>query len=251
MGAHFFPAGRGIGHQIMCEEGFAWPGTMAVASDSHSNMYGAMACLGTPVVRTDAAAIWATGRTWWQVPPVVKIIFEGRLREEVCGKDIIIALCSYFSHDEVLNCALEFTGNAIKCLSVEDRLTIANMTTEWGALAAVFPFDNILLNWIRANIARYEVSNNSHHPRLNYPHLEETVSENITADNGAHYEKEIRVNLSTILPCVAGPDTVKKAEPVSRLRHKNIKINKAYLLSCYATGPETTMLRFLKDMIVL
>jgi len=68
MGADFYPAGRGIGHQIMCEEGYAWPGTMVVASDSHSNMYGGLGVLGTPIVRTDAAAIWATGRTWWQIP---------------------------------------------------------------------------------------------------------------------------------------------------------------------------------------
>ena len=63
-GIDFYPAGRGIGHQIMIEEGYAWPGTLVVASDSHSNMYGGIGCLGTPVVRTDAAAIWATGRTW-------------------------------------------------------------------------------------------------------------------------------------------------------------------------------------------
>ncbi len=69
MGVDFYPAGRGIGHQIMVEEGYAFPGTMAVASDSHSNMYGGLGCLGTPVVRTDAAALWATGRTWWQVLP--------------------------------------------------------------------------------------------------------------------------------------------------------------------------------------
>ena len=64
MEVDFYPAGRGIGHQVMCEEGYAWPGTMAVASDSHSNMYGGMGCLGTPVVRTDAAALWATSQTW-------------------------------------------------------------------------------------------------------------------------------------------------------------------------------------------
>ena len=62
-----------IGHQIMVEEGYAWPGTLAVASDSHSNMYGGISCLGTPVVRTDAASIWATGRTWWQVCHVPSI----------------------------------------------------------------------------------------------------------------------------------------------------------------------------------
>ena len=70
MGVDFYPAGRGIGHQIMCEEGYAWPGTMVVASDSHSNMYGGLGCLGSPIVRTDAASLWATGRTWWKVPPV-------------------------------------------------------------------------------------------------------------------------------------------------------------------------------------
>ncbi len=73
-GVDFYPAGRGIGHQIMVEEGYAWPGTLAVASDSHTNMYGGIGCLGTPVVRTDAASIWATGRTWWQIPPIAKVI---------------------------------------------------------------------------------------------------------------------------------------------------------------------------------
>jgi homoaconitate hydratase len=72
-GVDFYPAGRGIGHQIMVEEGYAWPGTMTVASDSHSNMYGGVGCLGTAMVRTDAASIWATGKTWWQIPPVAKV----------------------------------------------------------------------------------------------------------------------------------------------------------------------------------
>ena len=84
MGVDFYPAGRGIGHQIMCEEGYAWPGTMAVASDSHSNMYGGMGCLGTPVVRTDAAALWATGKTWWQIPPISKrTLIVVQLKEKI------------------------------------------------------------------------------------------------------------------------------------------------------------------------
>jgi len=83
MGIDFYPAGRGIGHQIMCEEGYAWPGTLVMASDSHANMYGGLGALGTPVVRTDAAAIWATGQTWWQVPPVAKVELTGSLRPGV------------------------------------------------------------------------------------------------------------------------------------------------------------------------
>ena len=111
MGVDFYPAGRGIGHQIMCEEGYAWPGTMAVASDSHSNMYGGLGCLGSPVVRTDAAALWATGKTWWQVPPVTRVELTGKLQKGVTGKDVIIILCGLFNNDEILNHVLEFNGD--------------------------------------------------------------------------------------------------------------------------------------------
>ncbi|HKI83912.1 MAG TPA: aconitase family protein, partial [Candidatus Krumholzibacteria bacterium] len=82
-GIAFHPAGRGIGHQIMAEEGFALPGALVVGSDSHSNLYGALSALGTPVVRTDAAAIWTTGTTWWQVPKTVRVNLLNRLRPGV------------------------------------------------------------------------------------------------------------------------------------------------------------------------
>ncbi|TFG87199.1 MAG: homoaconitase, partial [Gemmatimonadales bacterium] len=153
MGADFYPAGRGIGHQIMCEEGYAWPGTLAVASDSHSNMYGGLGCLGTPIVRTDAAAIWATGRTWWQVPPVARVTLTGRLRKGVTGKDVIITLAGHFNQDEVLNHAIEFTGAGTATLPIDYRLAIANMTTEWGALVGLFPVDQVTLHWLHARAA--------------------------------------------------------------------------------------------------
>ena len=130
----------------MVEEGYAWPGmslvldkqvecvlqflgTLCVASDSHSNMYGALGCLGTPVVRTDASSIWATSRTWWQIPPVAKVTFTGSLPKGVTGKDVIVALCGLFSKDEVLNMGIEFTGSeeTMKSLPIDDRLAIANM----------------------------------------------------------------------------------------------------------------------------
>ena len=127
----FYPAGRGIGHQIMIEQGYAFPNSLVVASDSHSNMYGGLGCLGTPIVRTDAAAIWATGKTWWQVPEVTRVKFTNELPPGCSGKDVIIALCGLFNNDEVLNHALEFMGPGLDSLSIDDRLTIANMTTEW------------------------------------------------------------------------------------------------------------------------
>lgn len=243
MGANFYPAGRGIGHQIMIEEGYAWPGTLVVASDSHANIYGGVGCLGTPIVRTDAAAIWTTGKTWWQVPPVAKIELIGKLNDGVTGKDVIIALCGYFNNDEVLNHALEFTGDGILNLSISERLTIANMTTEWGALAAVFPVDTITINWLKERAKYIEnkevknfISNNNlgYHPRINFERIKKLEAEinNLKADEDAFYAKELTIDLSTIEPYVSGPNTVKKMFPIAELKRKKIKIDKAYLVSC-------------------
>ncbi|MBA4406420.1 homoaconitase [bacterium] len=244
MGADFYPAGRGIGHQLMIEEGYAWPGTMAVASDSHSNMYGGIGALGSPIVRTDAAAIWATGRTWWQVPQIAKVELKGKLRPGVDGKDVIIALCGFFNHDEVLNHALEFTGEGIKYLSIDQRLTIANMTTEWGALSGIFPIDDVTIGWLKNRskviAARglegvaSDVDGNGIHPRVNDKRIAELESglKNLKADADAFYAKEITIDLSTIEPHVSGPNTVKTMTAVSEIRNKKVKIHKAYLLSC-------------------
>ena len=242
MGADFYPAGRGIGHQIMCEEGYAFPGTMVVASDSHSNMYGGLGCLGTPIVRTDAAAIWATGRTWWQVPPIAKVELTGSLRQGVTGKDVIIALCGYFNHDEVLNHAIEFVGDGIRYLTIDERLSIANMSTEWGALAGVFPIDLATILWLKKRERFIEhrglegvfsdADGNGQHPRINHKRIEELEHNIPHADENAFYAKELIIDLSTVEPFVSGPNTVKTYAAVSELKEKNIAINKAYLVSC-------------------
>lgn len=242
MGADFYPAGRGIGHQIMCEEGYAWPGTMAVASDSHSNMYGGLGCLGTPIVRTDAAAIWATGRTWWKVPPIAKVELTGKIGEGVSGKDVIIALCGYFNKDEVLNHAIEFVGDGVKYLSIEERLTIANMTTEWGALVGLFPFDKRTIEWLRTRDKFIQkrglegvfsdADSNGSHPRINELRISDLEKNIIKADKDSFYSKELKIDLSTIEPYISGPNSVKVMNSVSELKTKNLKINKAYLVSC-------------------
>lgn len=242
MGIDFYPAGRGIGHQIMCEEGYVWPGTLVVASDSHSNMYGGLGCLGTPIVRTDAAAIWATGKTWWLVPPVAKVRLTGTLRPGVTGKDVIIALCGFFNKDEVLNHAVEFVGDGIAALDIDARLTIANMTTEWGALAGVFPVDGRTIAWLKNRgevIAKRglagvpsDADGHGKHPRLNPERIEKTAQHPVTADADAYYAKTLTLDLSTVEPYVSGPNHVKVMASVSELRDKKIAINKAYLLSC-------------------
>lgn len=232
-GIDFYPAGRGIGHQIMVEEGYAWPGTVTVASDSHSNMYGGVGCLGTPVVRTDAASIWATGRTWWQIPPIAKVTLTGLLPDGVTGKDVIVALCGLFNNDDVLNHAIEFTGSeqTMATLSVDDRLTIANMTTEWGALSGLFPIDSTLKSWLRARATASAVLADGNN-QFSHERLEELTQNPITADPGATYAKSLYLNLSTLSPFVAGPNSVKVATPLRDLEAQNIKVDKTYLVSC-------------------
>ncbi|KAJ9102413.1 mitochondrial Homoaconitase [Naganishia friedmannii] len=253
-GVDFYPAGRGIGHQIMVEEGYAWPGKMVVASDSHSNHYGGVGCLGTAIVRTDAAGIWATGKFWWQIPKIVKVELKGKLSPGVTGKDVIVALAGNFNNDEVLNCAIEFVGEGVRHLSIDERLTIANMTTEWGAVAGVFPQDDKLESWYQGLIKKMELhrfmtspsistmtpvpipssptQSTPSHPRLNEQRLEQTFSQKIQSDPDAFYASHLTLDLSTLVPYVSGPNSVKVATPLPKLTEQGIKIDKAYLVSC-------------------
>lgn len=239
----FYPAGRGIGHQILVEEGYAFPQTLTVASDSHSNMYGGVGCVGTPIVRTDAAAIWATGQTWWQVPRMIKVELKGNLRPGVTGKDLIIALCGVFNHDEVLNGAIEFAGEGVSALTIDERLTISNMTTEWGALVGVFPVDEPLLQWYhqlsrRLSLRTFHSSKPGsapefpEHPRINESRINALRSNILSSDPDAAYSSHLVFDLSTLVPHVSGPNSVKLSTPLSTLAKSNIPINKAYLVSC-------------------
>ncbi|EGN99065.1 hypothetical protein SERLA73DRAFT_73635 [Serpula lacrymans var. lacrymans S7.3] len=243
-GIDFYPAGRGIGHQVLVEEGYAFPHTMTVASDSHSNMYGGVGCVGTPIVRTDAAALWATGKTWWQVPRMVKVELRGKLAPGVTGKDVIVALCGLFNKDEVLNAAIEFTGDGIPALAIDDRLTISNMTTEWGALVGVFPADDVLFNWYENALRKLELrtfassaSSSSippppEHPRINRRRLDAIRTANLRSDVDAEYSSHLIFDLSTLVPHVSGPNSVKVSTPLPVLEDARIAIQKAYLVSC-------------------
>ncbi|KAI0926261.1 mitochondrial Homoaconitase, variant 2 [Taiwanofungus camphoratus] len=243
-GIDFFPAGRGIGHQVLVEEGYAFPYTLTVASDSHSNMYGGVGCVGTPIVRTDAAALWATGKTWWQVPRMVKVEFKGKLAPGVTGKDVIVALCGSFNKDEVLNAAIEFMGEGISALTVDDRLTISNMTTEWGALVGVFPVDDILLQWYERALKKFELRTFAspslsssippppEHPRINRQRLDGLRATNLRSDPDALYSSHLVFDLSTLVPHASGPNSVKISTPLPVLESQQVSIQKAYLLSC-------------------
>src|SRR5437773_3276139 len=239
-GIDFYPPGTGISHQVMVEQGYVVPGAMVVASDSHSNLYGAIAALGTPVVRTDAASIWATGVTWWQVPPVAKVVLKGKVLPGVVGKDVIIALCGLFNKDEVLNHAVEFVGDGVTNLAMSARMTIANMTTEWGALAGVFSFDETTVNYLRSRVPEFT---NPKRPgtrdaKSRSGYTKDDIEEwwknrsDFTADADAEYAIELELDLATVVPHVAGPNEVKTMVSLPEMERKRVPIQKAYLLSC-------------------
>ena len=225
----FYPAGAGIGHQIMCERGYVTPGSFVVASDSHSNMYGALGAVGTPVVRTDAAAIWATGEFWWQVPRAIQVILEGQFQPGVSGKDVIIALCGLYP-SEVLNAAVEFSGPGVATLSMNARLTMANMSTEWGALVGWFPCDEITLEWMHGQRADRIARGESE--RYGSNELQSWAADPIGPDKDAQYAGRITLDLSQVSPYTSGPDTVQVMTSVAKLATKKIQVHKAYLVSC-------------------
>ena len=229
-GIVFHPAGAGIGHQLMCENGFVHPGRLVVASDSHSNMYGALAAVGTPVVRTDAAAIWATGTTWWQVPRTVKVTLTGRLRPGVTGKDVIVTLCGLYNSGEVLNAAVEFIGPGAATLSISERMTIANMTTEWGALVGWFGFDVVTARYLRDRLRVLEARGLT--ARLTEEMIRGWEAAPPAPDPDAAYAAEIELDLGAVSPHVSGPDTVTIMRAVRDIEADRIRIQKAYLLSC-------------------
>src|SRR5216683_5933941 len=228
-GVDFYPAGSGIGHQIIVERGYAVPGSFVVASDSQSNMYGAVGAVGTPIVRTDAAAVWATGEFWWQIPRSIQVVLEGTLPEGATGKDVIITLCGLYNHDECLNAAVEFTGPGVASLSMDARLSISNMTTEWGPLVGWFPVDEITIDYLKGVKRRLAAMGVE---RFSEEDIESWAKNPATPDAGAVYAARITLDLEQVTPHVSGPDTVQAMQSLAEIEKKKVAIQKAYLISC-------------------
>lgn len=161
--------------------------------------------------------------------------FTGTLPAGVTGKDVIVALCGLFNNDEVLNHAIEFNGSeeTMASLLVDSRLTIANMTTEWGALSGLFPIDQTLERWLRYKATEAAMlDDRTTRQRITHEKVDELFANRLTADRHAVYAKQLFLNLSTLSPYVAGPNSVKVATPLNELAPQKIQIDRAYLVSC-------------------
>lgn len=227
-GIDFYPDGTGIGHQVMVESGYVTPGSFVVASDSHANMYGALGAIGTPVVRTDAAAVWATGAFWWQIPRTVQVVLEGTLPPGSTGKDVIITLCGLYP-DEVLNAAVEFAEPGVASLSMSARLSIANMSTEWGALVGWFPADAATIAYLRERRAALHARGID---RIHDADLATWAAHPPSPDPDAEYAARIVLDLREVTPHVSGPDTVQVMASLAEMEARHVPIQKAYLVSC-------------------
>lgn len=208
---HFFDIGEGVCHQVMVERGLALPGELIVGSDSHTCMYGALGAFATGIDRTEAAALILTGETWFKTPESIRVELRGKLPPGVGAKDLILALIGRLGADGANYQCVEFHGD-VHALSIDDRLTVANMGVEMGAKAAVFPVDELTRRYLQA----HGVPPESCQP--------------LWADEGAAYAAQLEVDLSTLVPVVARPHAVDNVVPVEEL--EGTSINQFLLGTC-------------------
>ncbi len=189
--------GEGICHQII-NEGFTRPGDILVGADSHTCTGGALGAFATGMGSTDVAMAIGTGKTWFRVPEVYKVILSGNLPQGVFAKDIILFLIGQIGAEGANYKALEFSGETVSLLGVEERLTIANMAVEAGAKCGIFPSDNRTEEFLVKQGRKEDFRK-------------------MEADGDAHYEKTISLDVANLEPMVASPHAVDNAHPVSQV----------------------------------
>lgn len=146
---HFFDVGQvGIEHALLPEKGIVAPGELIIGADSHTCTYGALGAFSTGVGSTDMAAGMASGENWFRVPSAIKVVLTGKMRPYVSGKDVILHLIGLIGVDGALYKSIEFTGEGVKNLSMDDRFTIANMAIEAGGKNGIFPVDEKTVEYV-------------------------------------------------------------------------------------------------------
>jgi 3-isopropylmalate/(R)-2-methylmalate dehydratase large subunit len=218
---HFFEVGRGICHQVLCEEGLIQPGQIVLGADSHSTHYGALGALGAGLGRSEVAAIWATGCIWLRVPESIKITLAGQLGEWVSAKDLALYIVGRLGADAGAYASVEFHGPAVAALSMESRFVLPNMMAEMGAKNAWIAPDEVTMNWLAGRIS-------------NLPGLPSRTGQSplssFLPDPDASYIAEFTFDASTIEPQIACPHTVDNVVPISQVA--GTRVDQAFLGTC-------------------
>ena len=209
---NYFEVGRmGIEHCLIPEKGLAIPGDVIIGADSHTCTYGALGAFSTGVGSTDMAIGMATGKAWFKVPEAIKFVLKGKLPKWVSGKDLILHIIGKIGVDGALYKSMEFTGEGVSELSMDDRFTIANMAIEAGAKNGIFPVDNKTLEYIKDRTDR--------EPRV------------FTADDDAIYSEVIEIDLSELKPTVAFPHLPENTKTIDEI-DEEVKIDQVVIGSC-------------------
>ena len=209
--SHFYDVGKmGIEHALLPEQGVVTAGDCIIGADSHTCTYGALGAFSTGVGSTDMAAGMATGTAWFKVPSAIRFNLKGALPANCSGKDVILSIIGMIGVDGALYKSMEFTGEGVASLSMDDRLCICNMAIEAGAKNGIFPVDDITMAYMQGRCEREPVI--------------------FTADTDAIYEKTIEIDLSKIVPTVACPHLPENTHPAADLSH--IKIDQVVIGSC-------------------
>ena len=196
---HYYEVGRvGIEHALLPEQGIVAPGEVIIGADSHTCTYGAVGAFSTGVGSTDMAVGMATGECWFKVPEAVKVVLTGKMKRWVSGKDVILHLIGEIGVDGALYQSLEFTGDGVKEIPMDGRLTIANMAIEAGAKNGIFPVDDVCREYLKGRVTR-----------------EWTAFE---ADPDAEYSRTVTINLDELDMTVSLPHLPENTRPARECR---------------------------------
>lgn len=208
---NYFEVGQmGIEHALLPEQGLTVAGDVIIGADSHTCTYGALGAFSTGVGSTDMAAGMATGKAWFKVPSAIKFVLTGKPKKWVSGKDVILHIIGMIGVDGALYKSMEFTGDGIANLTMDDRFTIANMAIEAGGKNGIFPVDDLTRAYMKEHSKR---------PFVEYE-----------ADADAEYDEEYTIDLSTLKPTVAFPHLPENTKTIDEVG--NVKIDQVVIGSC-------------------
>ena len=223
---NFFDVGRmGIEHALLPEQGLVGAGDLVIGADSHTCTYGALGAFSTGVGSTDMAAGMMSGQCWFKVPSAIKFVLKNKPAKYICGKDIILHIIGLIGVDGALYKSMEFVGDGIRYLSIDDRFTICNMAIEAGAKNGIFPVDDVTREYLNGRFQR-----------------EIRVFE---ADADAEYERTIEVDLSKLEPTVSFPHLPENTRTPAEWG--DVKIDQVVIGSC--TNGHISDLRIAADIL--
>jgi len=209
-GIKVFDINNGIGTHTLFSEGLSWPGSTAVTTDSHANILGAIGAFGQGMGDKDITAAFHKGKIWFKVPESVKINIVGKRPENVTAKDIVLNLLNRFGANKLLSKSVEFYGEEVDKLTLDERVTIASMGTEMGVIILLFPPNKVVMDYCESRTGR--------------------KLEKIEADADAVYAEEYDVDISKFVPMVSRPG--KPHDTVDIKEETKVKIDSAFIGSC-------------------